>query len=48
MCSSAEMLAELIKTSLSKLIAYLWEMVRNSGHVQRVLKFLSTNWAMKA
>ena len=34
-CSSAGMLAELIKTSLSKLIAYLWETVRNSGHVQR-------------
>ena len=46
-CSSAGMLVELIKTSLSKLIAYLWETVRNSGHV-RVLKFLSTNWAMKA
>ena len=30
-CSSAGMLAELIKTSLSKLIAYLWETVRNSG-----------------
>ena len=47
-CSSAGMLAELIKMSLSKLIAYLWETVRNSGHVQRVLKFLWTNWAMKA
>ena len=47
MCISAGMLAELIKTSLSKLIAYLWETVRNGGHV-RVLKFLSTNWAMKA
>ena len=31
--SSAGMLAELIKTSLSKLIAYLWETVSNSGHV---------------
>ena len=47
MWNSAGMLAELIKTSLSKLSAYLWETVRNSGHV-RVLKFLSTNWAMKA
>ena len=47
-CSSAGMSAELIKMSLSKLIAYLWKTVRNGRHIQRVLKFLSTNWAMKA
>ena len=37
-CSFAGMLAELSKTLI----------VTNGGHQQRVLKFLSTNWAMKA